>query len=200
VETSLLEAALFWRDGVFAQYIASGRLLRRPGNGSAQIVPYGVFPTANRPIILGLAGDGLFAAFGELIGRGEQMRCTFVLEAAAVAGITRFALILVDCDDATRIRRLTSEWRRENLANPTMMSWAQCLRDEANQWRCTILDTTHLSLEDLRPTDLDAVQSLTQRLFWSPLGQEWPNTNRSLGSRRCTDGWPGSARFGHSRR
>jgi len=71
VETSLLEAALFWRDGVFAQYVASGRSPRRPGNGSAQIVPYGVFPTADRPIMLGLAGDGLFATFAKLIGRGE---------------------------------------------------------------------------------------------------------------------------------
>ncbi|WP_426436645.1 CaiB/BaiF CoA transferase family protein [Bradyrhizobium genosp. P] len=71
VETSLLEAALFWRDGVFAQYVASGRPPRRPGNGSVQIVPYGVFPTADRPIMLGLAGDGLFAAFAKLIGRGE---------------------------------------------------------------------------------------------------------------------------------
>jgi crotonobetainyl-CoA:carnitine CoA-transferase CaiB-like acyl-CoA transferase len=71
VETSLLEAALFWRDGVFAQYVASGRSPRRPGNRSAQVVPYGVFPTANRPIMLGLAGDGLFAAFAKLIGRSE---------------------------------------------------------------------------------------------------------------------------------
>jgi crotonobetainyl-CoA:carnitine CoA-transferase CaiB-like acyl-CoA transferase len=71
VETSLLEAALFWRDGVFAQYVASGRSPRRPGNGSAQIVPYGVFPTADQPIMLGLAGDGLFAAFARLVGRGE---------------------------------------------------------------------------------------------------------------------------------
>jgi crotonobetainyl-CoA:carnitine CoA-transferase CaiB-like acyl-CoA transferase len=58
VETSLVEAALFWWDGVFAQYVANGRSPRRPGNGSAQIVPYGVFLTANWPIVLGLAGDG----------------------------------------------------------------------------------------------------------------------------------------------
>jgi hypothetical protein len=32
-----------------------------------------------------------------------QMRCTFVLEAAAAAGITKFALILADCDDATAV-------------------------------------------------------------------------------------------------
>src|SRR5258708_25263644 len=54
VETSLLEAALFWRDGVFAQYVASGRSPRRPGNGSVQIVPYRGFTTAATPLLLRL--------------------------------------------------------------------------------------------------------------------------------------------------
>jgi crotonobetainyl-CoA:carnitine CoA-transferase CaiB-like acyl-CoA transferase len=74
VETSLLEAALFWRDGVFAQYVASGRSPRRPGNGSSQIVPYGIFPAADRPIMLGLAGDGLFYSFSRLLGREEWIK------------------------------------------------------------------------------------------------------------------------------
>jgi adenylate kinase family enzyme len=77
-----------------------------------------------------------------------QMRCSFALEAAAAAGITEFMLILVDCDDATRIRRLTLERRQPDLANPTMMSWARYLRNEAHILHCTILDTTLLSLEE----------------------------------------------------
>jgi hypothetical protein len=77
-----------------------------------------------------------------------QMRCSFVLEAAAAAGIAEFILILVDCDDATRIRRLTLERRQPDLVNPTMMSWARYLRNEAHQLHCTILDTTLLSLEE----------------------------------------------------
>jgi formyl-CoA transferase len=71
VETSLLEAALFWRDGVFAQYLANGRLPKRPGNGSANVVPYGVFATADRPLMLGCAGDGLFSSFAKLVERYE---------------------------------------------------------------------------------------------------------------------------------
>lgn len=77
-----------------------------------------------------------------------QMRCSFVLEAAAAAGITEFILILVDCDDATRAKRLTLERRQPDLANPTMMNWAQYLRNEAHKLHCTILDTTLLSLEE----------------------------------------------------
>jgi RNase adaptor protein for sRNA GlmZ degradation len=77
-----------------------------------------------------------------------QMRCSFALEAVAAAGITEFMLILVDCDDATRTRRLTLERRQPDLANPIMMSWAQYLRNEARQLHCTILDTTVLSLDE----------------------------------------------------
>jgi crotonobetainyl-CoA:carnitine CoA-transferase CaiB-like acyl-CoA transferase len=77
VETSLLETALFWRDGVFAQYVASGRSPRRPGNGSA---------TVDQPIMLGLAGDGLFATFAKLIGRAEWINdARFAKNSARVA-------------------------------------------------------------------------------------------------------------------
>jgi shikimate kinase len=76
-----------------------------------------------------------------------QMRLSFVLEAAAAADITNYALILLDCDDATRTRRLTFDRRSPDLANATMMNWAKYLRDEAQQRRCTILDTTFTPLE-----------------------------------------------------
>jgi len=76
-----------------------------------------------------------------------QMRLSFVSEAAAAAGITHYTMILVDCDDATRIRRLTFDRRSPDLANATMMSWAKYLREEAKQLRCTILDTTLAPLE-----------------------------------------------------
>src|ERR1700751_1133421 len=87
VETSLLETALFWRDGVFAQYVASGRSApRRPGKGPGQVVPSGVFPTADQPIMLGLAGDGLFATFAKLIGRAEWINdARFAKNSARVA-------------------------------------------------------------------------------------------------------------------
>lgn len=71
VETSLLEAALFSRDNVFAQYLASGRAAPRPGNGSRTVVPYGVFRTADSPILIGCAGDSLFATLAALLGHQE---------------------------------------------------------------------------------------------------------------------------------
>jgi crotonobetainyl-CoA:carnitine CoA-transferase CaiB-like acyl-CoA transferase len=71
VETSLLEASLFVRDSAFASYLAGGRVGPRPGNSSPHAVPYGVFSTADRPIMLGCAGDGLFAVLAKLLGHAE---------------------------------------------------------------------------------------------------------------------------------
>jgi crotonobetainyl-CoA:carnitine CoA-transferase CaiB-like acyl-CoA transferase len=107
VETSLLEAALFWRDGAFAQYVASGRSPQRPGNGSAQVVPYGVFTTADRPIMLGLAGDGLFASFAKLIGRGEWVSDErFAKNAARVKN----RVVLEALIEETLASRKSDEW------------------------------------------------------------------------------------------
>jgi hypothetical protein len=52
----------------------------------------------------------------------------------------------VDCDDATRGHRLTTERCQPELANPTMMSWAAYLRREAQEANCEVLDTTGASL------------------------------------------------------
>jgi hypothetical protein len=89
-----------------------------------------------------------------------QMRLSFVLEAAAAASITNYALILVDCDDATRTRRLTLNRRSPELANSTMMDWAKYLRGEANQLGCNILDTS------ITPLDVCVEQ------IWAHLGRE----------------------------
>src|SRR5215510_7440783 len=76
-----------------------------------------------------------------------QTRLSFVIEATAAAGISDYVLILADCDDATRSKRLLLDRRQRDLATPTMMNWARHLRSEAKQIRCIILNTAHLSLE-----------------------------------------------------
>jgi RNase adaptor protein for sRNA GlmZ degradation len=77
-----------------------------------------------------------------------QFRLSFAVKAAAAAGLTDYLLILVDCDDATRTKRLLSERHQHSLVTPEMMNWARYLRGEATQLRCTILNTAHLSLDD----------------------------------------------------
>lgn len=75
------------------------------------------------------------------------MRLSFIEDAAAAAGITNYALILVDCDDATRARRLIIDRGSPDLATTTMMNWARYLRDEARKLRCLVLDTTLAPLD-----------------------------------------------------
>lgn len=76
-----------------------------------------------------------------------QMRLAFVWEGLRAAGIAEARVILVDCDDATRTRRLVTERRQPELANPEMMNWAAYLRREAKEAGCEVLDTSEVSLE-----------------------------------------------------
>jgi dephospho-CoA kinase len=76
-----------------------------------------------------------------------QTRFSFLYEAVAAAKVVDYRLILVDCDDATRTRRLVAERRQPELANPTMMNWARFLRDEAERGGHEVLDTSAKSLD-----------------------------------------------------
>ena len=76
-----------------------------------------------------------------------QTRIAFVEEGLRFAGIDDARIILVDCDDAVRSSRLHRERRQPALANPTMMSWAEYLRREAQVGKHDILDTSALTLD-----------------------------------------------------
>jgi dephospho-CoA kinase len=77
-----------------------------------------------------------------------QMRLAFVREGLLAAGICDARVLLVDCDDATRMLRLTKHRSQPDLANPEMMNWAAFLRREAQEARCDVLDTSRRSLRD----------------------------------------------------
>ena len=75
-----------------------------------------------------------------------QMRPAFVVEALAACGISRARLVLVDCDDAVRVRRLTEDRRQPELADANMLNWASYLREEARALGFEVLDTGRLSV------------------------------------------------------
>jgi dephospho-CoA kinase len=77
-----------------------------------------------------------------------QMRFAFVQEGLKSAGIADGGLILVDCDDETRMHRLVAHRNQPELANPTMMNWAASLRREAQAGGYDVLNTSKLSLEE----------------------------------------------------
>jgi ABC-type taurine transport system ATPase subunit len=76
-----------------------------------------------------------------------QARISFLEEGVASVGIEDFHIVLVDCDDATRAHRLSLRRGQSELANPTMMNWAEVLRAEAELAGCDILDTSTASLD-----------------------------------------------------
>jgi chloramphenicol 3-O-phosphotransferase len=77
-----------------------------------------------------------------------QMRLAFIHEALEASEITAAHIVLVDCDDMTRAKRLTDERRDPALANKRMMKWAAYLRTEALQAGYRILDTGHATLDE----------------------------------------------------
>jgi dephospho-CoA kinase len=77
-----------------------------------------------------------------------QMRLAFIQEALEASEISAARIVLVDCDDITRTKRLIDERRDPALANERMMKWAEYLRIEARQAGCQILNTGHATLDE----------------------------------------------------
>jgi chloramphenicol 3-O-phosphotransferase len=77
-----------------------------------------------------------------------QMRLAFIHEALDAFEITAAHIVLVDCDDITRAKRLTGERNNPALANERMMKWAAYLRAEAMHAGYHILDTRHSTLDE----------------------------------------------------
>jgi hypothetical protein len=77
-----------------------------------------------------------------------QMRLSFLSEGASAAGLPSYMPILIDCDDATRVRRLIVDRQQPELASDDMMKWAAYLRAEALHVECDVLDTSMMSIEE----------------------------------------------------
>lgn len=79
-----------------------------------------------------------------------QMRIAFVKEALALAHIEGAHIILVDCDDTTRMRRLCGDRNQPELATAEMMNWGRYLHREAVQSGSEIIDTSSQSIAACR--------------------------------------------------
>ena len=77
-----------------------------------------------------------------------QMRLAFIREGRLAAGLADVHLILVDCDDEIRMRRLVANRNQPELANATMLNWAAHLRGEAREAGCEIIDTSRTPLQE----------------------------------------------------
>lgn len=87
-------------------------------------------------------------ASGKAVLFEGQMRIAFIQEALTAFTIENARVLCVECDDSTRIHRLTQDRVQPELANESMMGWARYLHQEAIDAGYEILDTTNLSLAD----------------------------------------------------
>ncbi len=76
-----------------------------------------------------------------------QTRPSFIEKACYENGINGFEIILFDCSDDERKRRLAARGHA-NLADKNMMDWAGFLRKECQDRECLIIDNTNMQIED----------------------------------------------------
>jgi adenylate kinase family enzyme len=74
-----------------------------------------------------------------------QSRPSFIDEACKNNNIRNYKIILFDCSDEERKRRLIKERKQPHLANDQMMDWARYLREKCAE-HCCIIDNTNLTI------------------------------------------------------
>ncbi len=74
VTTALFDTTLMWVSYQAMSYMASGEVPRPQGSGTAMIVPYQAFPTADGHAMIAAASDGLFARLCEALGVPDLAR------------------------------------------------------------------------------------------------------------------------------
>lgn len=80
-----------------------------------------------------------------------QSRPSFIDEACANNGVTSYKIILFDCSDEERRRRLVGGRNQPELANEQMMDWARYLREWCVGENCVVIDnTSHIPEQSLR--------------------------------------------------
>jgi len=71
IDTSLFESAVNWVSGALNGYLLNGTVPQRHGTGSAILVPYQTFDTADRPICIAAGNDRLFVKCAAALGHPE---------------------------------------------------------------------------------------------------------------------------------
>ncbi|TLP60502.1 CoA transferase [Parasedimentitalea maritima] len=68
VDIALVDSQIAWLINEGVNYLTSGDLPKRRGNGHPNIVPYGVYQTADGHVILAVGNDSQFGRFLEFLG------------------------------------------------------------------------------------------------------------------------------------
>lgn len=76
-----------------------------------------------------------------------QMKIAFIEEACKEFGLENYEIILIDCSDEERKKRLESRGQFE-LYNSDMINWSKYLRDETIKGGHKIIDNSDMSEEE----------------------------------------------------
>ncbi|WP_170545004.1 CaiB/BaiF CoA transferase family protein [Ruegeria arenilitoris] len=71
IDLALVDTQVSWLINEGVNYLTSGEVPQRRGNGHPNIVPYDVYETADGHVILAVGNDGQFRRFCEFIGHPE---------------------------------------------------------------------------------------------------------------------------------
>jgi crotonobetainyl-CoA:carnitine CoA-transferase CaiB-like acyl-CoA transferase len=73
IDLALLDTQVSWLANQAMNYLVGGEVPQRAGNAHQNIVPYGVFPTRDGHMILGIGNNNQLGKFLEIAGRAELM-------------------------------------------------------------------------------------------------------------------------------
>lgn len=107
IDTSLLDSAASWVDSSLATYQVTNQLAPRTGTASPAIVPYQVFETADRPMVIAAGYDRLFHRCAQVLGHPE-----WVTDARFALGRDRIAHrdVLIPLMQAVVRTKTRAEW------------------------------------------------------------------------------------------
>ncbi|WP_299851951.1 CaiB/BaiF CoA-transferase family protein [uncultured Roseovarius sp.] len=71
IDLALVDTQIAWLINEGVNYLTSGDVPQRRGNGHPNIVPYQVFPTRDGHVVIAVGNDGQFSRFAEWIGHPE---------------------------------------------------------------------------------------------------------------------------------
>ncbi|MFH7029728.1 MAG: hypothetical protein ACHBN1_31300 [Heteroscytonema crispum UTEX LB 1556] len=78
-----------------------------------------------------------------------QARFNYIENACRKLGVTRYAIILIDCDWEIMRDRLLNNRQQPKLVSNDMRNWANFLRRQARRKNIPIVDTSRQSLEEV---------------------------------------------------
>ena len=107
IDMSLLDCSVGLLANQAMSYLATGENPPRMGNAHAQVSAYGVFPTADGPIVLAPANDALFRKLLTLLDRGDLLvEDRFATNARRVENRAEVDALIAES---------TSGWARDDL-------------------------------------------------------------------------------------